>query len=632
MAEPVGRGFIELLPDTAALDKSVGGLGSKLGGKFGKLGESLGGKLDSGLSGVLGKVSALGPQGALAVAAVGGAVAVGAALYKVGSDFNDAYNKIKKQTGATGAEFDKLRDSFKNVAKNTGASFDDISSAVAGVSQRTGATGKDLENLSLQMLRLSSVTGTDLNSNIEKATGLFNGWKIETADMPKYLDKLYLASAKTGVGVDALMAAAEKSGPIMRQFGFSFDESVALLATFDKAGLNAATATTALNAALKNQQSMVQKQAKAVDAASKQYEKLQEAQAKKPSPEGKKALEESYQNVMELTGALEAMQNQSPAEFLEDTVMRIQSLDQAAGNAEAISVFGARAGPQLAEAIRAGNISIGELVEAMGGAEGTLKSTAKETATIGGIFKKMGNQVKVAIEPLAYGLFKGLENAFKAIAPYISTFISLIADVLGVLASLITWVSKCKPVMIALGVAVGILAVAFLALNAPVVLIIGAILVITTVIKNLWETNEGFRNAITGIWSAIVLVFTSPVDVIKGAISLISDAIGWVIEVAKTVLSWVTDNWPLLAKILVAIFLPGGIIIAAIWHFRDEIFETIGKIFDWFKELPGKVIDALAGFGQLLKGWVTDAWTFLMSGLGARRPSSSTGSKPSPAK
>ncbi len=617
MAEPVGRGFIELVPDTAKLDQSIGGLGSKLGGKFGKLGESLGGKLDGGLSGVLGKVSALGPQGALAVAAVGGAVAIGAALYKVGSDFNDSYNKIKKQTGATGAEFDKLRDSFKNVAKSTGASFDDISTAVAGVSQRTGATGKDLETLSLSMLKLSSITGTDLNANIEKASGLFNGWKIETADMPKYLDKLLVASQKSGVGVDALMAAAEKSGPIMRQFNFSFDESVALLAAFDKAGLDSATATVALNTALKSQQKMVEKQAKAVDSASKQYEKLQEAQAKKPSPEGKKALDEAYKNVMELTGALEAMQDASPAEFLENTVMKIKDLDQAAGNQEAIQVFGSKAGPKLAEAIRAGTISMSELVEAMGDADGAINKTAKETATIGGTFKKMGNQIKVAIEPLAYGLFKGLENAFKAIAPYISSFIALVADVLGVLASLISWVTKCKPVMIALGVAVGILAVAFLALNAPVVLIIGAILVITTVIKNLWETNEGFRNAITGIWNAVVLVFTSPVDIIKGAISLISDAIGWVIDVAKSVLSWVTDNWPLLAQILIAIFLPGGIIIAAIWHFRDEISEVIGQIFDWFKALPGKVLDALAGFGNLLKGWVVDAWDLLMSGLGS---------------
>ena len=616
MAETIAKAMVALVPDTQGLSKSLDGLGGKLGGQFGKLGETAGGKLDAGLKGALGKVTALGPQGALAVAAIGGAVAIGAALYKVGADFNTAYNKIQKQTGATGKELDALKGSFKNVAKQTGASFEDISSSVAKVSQRTGATGQDLENLSLQMLRLSSVTGTDLNSNIEKATGLFNGWKISTADMPKYLDKLYVASAKSGVGVDQLMAAAEKSGPIMRQFNFSFDESVALLATFDKAGLNSATATTALNAALKNQQKQVIAQGKVVDKAGKELEKFQALQDTKPSPENKKNLEEAIKNYEELNGAFQAMQKESPAEFLAATIESIKNTgDVAAANQEAISVFGAKAGPQLAEAIRAGTISMDELVEAMGGAEGTLKSTAKETATIGGIMKKMGNQVKVAIEPLATGLFKGLENAFKTIAPYLCTFISLVGDILGVLASLIGWVTKCKPLMIALGVALGILVVAFLALTHPVALVVIAIIAIVTVVKNLWETNEGFRNAITTIWGAVVKVFTSPVEVIKAAFRAISDAIDWVIDAAKAVFKWVTDNWPLLAQIFVAIFVPGGPILVAIYHFREEILGVINKIIDWFKKLPEKIITGLGNLGQKLLDWVTAAWEVVGGGI-----------------
>ena len=85
-------------------------------------------------------------------------------------------------------------------------------------------------------------------------------------------------------------------------------------------------------------------------------------------------------------------------------------------------------------------------------------------------------------------------------------------------------------------------------------------------IKNLWETkNEGFRDAVTAIWGAIVKVFTSPVDVIDGTSRLFPSAIDWIVTVAReNVIDWVKENWPLLVKIIVAIFVPGGPILAAI--------------------------------------------------------------------
>ena len=70
-------------------------------------------------------------------------MAIGAALYKVGADFNTAYNKIQKQTGATGKELDTLKGSFKNVAKGPGPASKTSAHRWPGeVSQRTGATGQ----------------------------------------------------------------------------------------------------------------------------------------------------------------------------------------------------------------------------------------------------------------------------------------------------------------------------------------------------------------------------------------------------------------------------------------------------------------------------------------------------------
>jgi TP901 family phage tail tape measure protein len=644
VAEAVASGSFELKPDKEGLTKSLGNLGDQMKGTFSKLGGGLGDLLSGNISGALSKVTSSVGGGnllsPLTAGVVGAAAGAGVALFKLGSDFDKTYKGIQKQTGATGKDLDALKGSFKNVATQTGASFEDISSAVSSVSQRTGATGKDLEALSLQMLRLSSITGTDLNANIEKATGLFNGWKIETADMPKYLDKLYTASSKSGIGVDALMAAAEKSGPIMRQFNFSFDESIALLATFDKAGLNTTTATAALNAALKNQQKMIERQGKAVDTAGKQIEKFQALQDKKPSPENKKNLEDAIKNYEEMNDAFKHMQDQSPAEFLAETVESIKNTgDAAAANQEAISVFGGKAGPQLAEAIRAGTISMDELVEALGDSEGALKSTAGETATFSGKMAKFKNQMKVAFEPVAMGLFDAITGALMFVTPYLSKFATLVGTVIGV-------VLKCKPLMIALGVAIGGLAAAWvtitvatklynLALAAyaviqkvaqgaalafklvmigvnlvmamnPFVLVVIAIVALVAAFVLLWTKCEGFRNFMKGMF-----------DVLKSGVMAVKDAFvsafDWIMGAIGKVWDWIKDNWPLVVGMLGG---PIGLAIAAIVKYWDDIWEVLEKVIGWFTELPGKIVAALGDLGTMLLSWITTAWDTVSGGIG----------------
>ena len=42
-------------------------------------------------------------------------------------------------------------------------------------------------------------------------------------------------------------------------------------------------------------------------------------------------------------------------------------------------------------------------------------------------------------------------------------------------------------------------------ISAPVLAIVAVVAVLIAAFKHLWDTNEEFRNAITGIWEGIVL-------------------------------------------------------------------------------------------------------------------------------
>ncbi len=647
MAEPVGKGFIELSPDVEGLKKSVGGLGGKLGGAFDKLGEMAGGSLSGGIGGAVSKLTSAMPGGPLGAVAAGvgvGVVAIGASLYKLGGEFNKAYNTIKVGTGATGEALEGLQTSFKNVAKGTAASFDDISVAIADVNTRTGATGAGLENLSDSMLKMSKLTGSDLASTIESTTHLFEQWQIPVEEMPGAMDKLFIASQETGIGVNELAEAARKSGSNMRQFGLSFDDSIAILATFDKAGLDSAAVSTALGKAIASQDSAVKKAQKEVEKSAKDYEKVQASLAGKTklSAEEQKKLAEAYDRTVDAQNSLETAMGPLP-DMLEDQIMAMKGAEtQADANAIAIGVFGAKAGPQLAEALRNGLISIDDLKASLADSEGAIDQNVKATETFGDKMGRFKNQMKVALEPIAMGLFDAISGALEFVTPALTKFTEVIGAVVG-------WVMKCKPLMIAFGVAIGAVAAVFItmtvatkiynlalaaytaiqhaagvaatvfkfamiAVNAvmalnPFVLVAIAVGVLVAAIVLLYTKCDWFRDAIGAVWDGLVAGATAVKDAFVTAFNFVIEAIAKVID-------WVKENWPLLVKIIIAILVPGGPIIAAFVHFREDIFDIVGKVIDWFKELPGKVVDALSSFGAKLNDWITDAWSFLVSGLG----------------
>ena len=394
----------------------------------------------------------------------------------------------------------KLKDSFKVVATQTGASFEDIATSVGTVSQRTGATGKDLEALSLSMLRMSSITGKDLGSVLESTTKLFNNFQIPVEQMPAAMDKLYVASAKTGVGVDQLSSSAQTFGPVLRQLGFGFDDSIALLASFDKAGVNTGKVTAGMGVALGN---------------------------------------------LAKTGATDL-----PAAFGK-TVDAINSAGtQAEANSIAVELFGKRAGPQMAEAIRSGAFSIGDLTAQLGDAEGALGKTTAETVTFAGKMAKFKNQMKVAFEPAAMGLFTSITDALISVTPLLTSFAGLIGSMVGV-------VSSNKAVLVVFAAVFGTLVTAIVAAKVAMMAYQG-ILNVVRVAQLAWTAAVGVAKVAMIAFNAVlmvnpfVLIAVAIVALIAGLVLLytkvdwfrkgVDAAFGAIVSVAQSAFGWIKSN------------------------------------------------------------------------------------------
>lgn len=299
----------------------------------------------------------LGKTGKLAggVAAVGAAAVIaGKALYDVGAEFDGAYDKIRVGTGKTGKQLRRLKNDFRAVVGTVPTDFDDAGTAIAELNKRLGVSGKPLRKLSRQFLELSRITDTDLAGNIQTVTRLFGDWGIATKQQPKTLDKLFRASQQTGIEISKLSEYMVQFGSPLRQMGFDFDTAAAMFSKFEKEGVNLQTAMPGLRMALKNF----------------------------------------------------AAEGRDPAKALRETIREIEGMGSTAkANTKAFEVFGTRAGPDLAAAIREGRFDFDSLIKTIRSGKDTIRKAGKETMDGAEGWQLTLNKLKLAIEPVATAVF-----------------------------------------------------------------------------------------------------------------------------------------------------------------------------------------------------------------------------------
>jgi TP901 family phage tail tape measure protein len=324
--------------------------------------------LKSGIAGIPQSLqNILGPVGAIAgqlgLALSGPAILGGIAA--IGTTFEDSMRTIRVGTGATGPLLEGLAENFRNVAGNADDSLADVATAIADLNTRMGITGPELESLSAQFLDLADITGTDLQQAIASGTRVFGDWGIATEDASGKLDYLFKVSQSTGISFGSLSAQLVQFGAPLRQLGFDFDEAAALLGKFEKEGVNSELVMGSLRIAL-----------------------------------GKFARE----GIEDVRGGLELV------------TQKIKEAGTAGeANAIALEVFGARAGADMAAAIREGRFEIDELVAALRKSKEGVSEAANQTKTFNERLDELKNKAFLAAEPLGGSLVISLNNVLTVV-------------------------------------------------------------------------------------------------------------------------------------------------------------------------------------------------------------------------
>lgn len=320
--------------------------------------------------GLGGKLSAIGP-GALAVggAIVTGVVAVGKELYDLGARFDDVADTIRVGTGATGEALDGLVDVAHNVATTIPTEFEKAGTTVTDVNTRLGLTGDTLQTVASQYLEAGRILGTEID--IAGTSAAFSAFGIQGEAVSGALDELFQVSQASGVGMNELASGAQKNAEAMQAMGFGFEDTVRLIGTFDKAGIDSAATLGAMQKGLTG--------------------------LAQPG-------EDTQATFQRVTGEIGNY---------------IAAGDEAAALNQAKEIFGAKGATQMVSALKTGVFTMDDLTAATGQTQDTILGVGQETMDAAEKWQILKNKALDALEPVASGLFDLAGDALGAVLDWI---------------------------------------------------------------------------------------------------------------------------------------------------------------------------------------------------------------------
>ena len=546
-------------------------------------------------------------------------------------EFDEGADNVIKATGATGQAAEDLTKSYGNVAKTINGDFADIGDALGELNTRFDFTGEQLEDATRQFIKFADINRTDAKKSVELVSRAMNNAGIKSEDYAEVLDQLTAASQASGISVDTLAEALTKNGATMRQLGFNTEETVAMLAQFEAAGVNSETALAGLKTAVKNW-----------------------------GKEGKNANDE-FHNVVD------AIKN---------------APDDMSASQAAFEAFGGKAGAELAEAIRTGKFAYDEFLADLADSQGTVNSTYEQTQDgadkarlaiqnmrttaaelVNKFLDQYGPEINAAIEKVT-GLLEEMAPKIEAGVQWIIDHLPEIeAGVIAIGTAFLAWkvagiITAVTTALAGMSVAEGIAAAKTWLLNTamaanPVGIVVAAIAGLVAALVVLYKKSDKFRAFVNKLWDAVKLYIGFIVEyfktawkaikkvweTIKNAVMMYIDFIvnyfktAWAIikGVWSAVVGFFTSIWEGIKAVFNAvveffktIFTNAWEGIKAIWDavvgfftgIWDGIKNTFRVVGDWFAEKFQNAVDRIKDVFSKVKGFFADVWDGIKSVFG----------------
>lgn len=575
--------------------------------------------------------------GAIATAITG----VSASAVKFGTEYQKASNQIQASTGATAEEMETLQGAMKNVyANNFGEDMNDVANAVSIARKELGKLDEaSLQNVTEYAFSLRDTFEYDISESIRSAKALMDNFGVSgeeafnlitqgaqngldySGEMLDTISEYSVQFSKLGFSAEDMFNILQKGtesgafnldkiGDAVKEFSIrAIDGSNTTIDGFTRLGLNA--------------DEMAKKFASGGDIAREAFEEVVTKIGEMDN-----SVDQSIVGV-DLFGTM--WEDLGP-EVVTQLANMTDEYNQATNSAEKLS-----------------QVKYDDLSSAMQGIGRQIQTNLLLPISdkLLPIFNDLANKLS---EAFASG---NLQSSIDKIASAIGTLVEGVAGVvekwLPSIIDLVSWIISNAPTIISLlgGIAVGMkvfqigssiatfvsgfksamtavqgVSGAFKAFNAvlnsnPIILIISIIAMLVTTLITLWNTNEGFRNALTSIWEGIKNVVSTVVNAIVGFFTeTVPNALqslgNWFAQLPGNIWNWLVQavtniyNW--------GVQIQQKAIEAASGFFNSVI--------QWFQQLPyniglliGQIIGHIIQFGTNIKNWVTTELPKIIQGI-----------------
>ena len=556
---------------------------------------------------------------------------LGAAAVKTAADFDSGMSKVAAISGATGDDLDALRDKAREMGAKTKFSASEAASAMEYMAMAGWKTEDMLGGIE-GIMSLAAASGEDLATTSDIVTDALTAFGLSAQDSGHFADILAAASSNANTNVRMMGETFKYCAPIADALGFSAEDVAEAIGLMANAGIKSTQAGTALRTIMNNLSGEV----KITGAA------LGEVTIATTNADG--SMRDLSDILADCRGAFSQLSESERAQAAEALVGKnamsgflalmnaapedIEKLSAAIDNCDGTAA-------QMAETMQdnlAGQLTI-------------LKSQLEELAiSFGEMLMPATRAIVSKIQAFVDKLNGMSESQRKAILT-IGLIVAALGPLLVIIGTLISKVGvamqgfvKLATGVKKLGVAVkagtgvfGKLGAALGGISGPVLAIVAVVAVLVAAFKHLWDTNEEFRNAITGIWEGIVskirafcqgivdrlnalgFDFGSIVDVLKslwdGLCQFLAPVFEAAFNVVSTVLGTVLDVITGLLDVFIGLFTGNW---SQMWEGVKEIFSGI---WDGITGLFDTALNLLKSLAETVFGWFGTTWESVWTGI-----------------
>lgn len=549
---------------------------------------------------------------------------LGVAAVKTAADFDSSMSRVAAISGATGDDLQALRDKAREMGEKTKFSASEAADAMTYMAM-AGWKSKDMISGIDGIMSLAAASGEDLATTSDIVTDALTAFGLSAKDSGHFADILAAASSNANTNVSMMGETFKYCAPIAGALGFSAEDTAEAIGLMANAGIKSSQAGTALRTIMNNLAGDVKISGRAIGEvtiattnADGSMRDLSDILADCRVAFGNLTESEKANAAESLVGknamsGFLALMNAAP----EDIAKLSGALDNCDGSAEKMAA--------TMQDNLAGQLTI-------------LKSQLQELAiSFGEILMPAIRSIVSKIQDFVDKL-NGMDEGTKQAIVKIGLLVAAIGPLLIVIGNVISKTGTALRAFSSLGKGVlklsynfqngiglaGKLGTALGGISAPVLAVVAVIGTLVAAFMHLWNTNDGFREAIIGTWNkiketvsgfcqgivdrlnALGFEFKDILDVLKTAwdafCSLLAPVFEGVFNNIANILSTVTGVITGILDVFIGIFTGNW---SQAWTGVKEIFSSI---WDGISSFFSNILNVIKGVADVVLGWFGTSW------------------------